>query len=128
MHQNLENSSSTLADRRAEANGYLIKLMFARMDAVAMALAVGAVCALCLCLATAILLFKGAAPGMPIGGNLSALGTFLPGYEISWWGAAIGGLYGLFFGSVIGFLLSFFWNLVHVVFIGVAVLRGNWLD
>jgi hypothetical protein len=128
MLQNPEESAPTLADRRAEANGYLLRMMFARMDAVAMAVAMGVICAVCLFLATAVLLLKGAPPGVAVGGNLAALGIFLPGYEISWRGVVVGSLYGLAIGSVAGYLLSVFWNFMHVIFIGLAVLRGNWLD
>ncbi len=128
MFQNSDVIESNLADRRVEANRRLIRTVFARMDAVAMATAMGVTFAVGLFLATAILLLKGASPGMPVGGNLTALGTFLPGYEVSWWGAVLGSLYALAIGSIAGFFLSVLWNLTHVIFIGIAVLRGNWLD
>ena len=86
MFQKSDVIESNLADRRVEASRRLIMTLFARMDAVAMAIAMGVVFAVGLFLATAILLLKGVSPGMPVGGNLSALVTFLPGYEVSWWG------------------------------------------
>ena len=128
MFQKSDVIESNLADRRVEANRRLIMTLFARMDAVAMAIAMGVVFAAGLFLVTAILLLKGASPGMPVGGNLTALGTFLPGYEVSWWGAVLGSLYALVIGSIAGFLLSVLWNFTHVIFVGIAVLRGNWLD
>ena len=124
MFQNPDVIESNLADRRVE----LIRIVFARLDAVAMVTAMGVIFAVGLFLATAILLLKGAPPGVPVGGNLSALGTFLPGYEVSWWGTVLGSLYGFVIGSIAGFFLSVLWNFMHVVFIGIAVLKGNWLD
>ena len=128
MFQNPDVIESNLADKRVAASRRLIRTVFARMDAVAMAAAMGVTFAVGLFLATGILLLKGASPGMPVGGNLSALGTFLPGYEVNWWGAVLGSLYALAIGSIAGFFLSVLWNFMHVVFIGIAVLRGNWLD
>jgi hypothetical protein len=77
---------------------------------------------------TAVLLLEGAPPGVPIGPNLSALITFLPGYGMSWLGAVAGGLYGLVCGFGVGFLITIFWNLAHLLFVGAAVLRGDWLQ
>ncbi len=128
MFQKSDVIESNLADRRVEASRRLIMTLFARMDAVAMATAMGVIFAAGLFLATAILLLKGASPGVPVGGNLSTLGTFLPGYEVSWWGAVLGSLYAFVIGFIAGFLLSVLWNFTHVIFIGTAVLRGNWLD
>ena len=128
MFQNPDVIESNLADRRVEASLHLIRIVFARMHIVAMATAMGVTFAVGLFLATAILLLKGAPPGVPVGGNLSTLGTFLPGYEISWWGVVLGSLYGFVIGSIAGFLLSVFWNFMHVIFIGIAVLRANWLE
>ncbi len=128
MFQNNDVIESNLADKRVEASRRLIRAVFARMDPVAMATAMGVTFAVGLFLATAILLLKGAPPGVPVGGNLSALGTFLPGYEVGWWGAVLGSLYAFVIGSIAGFLLSVLWNFAHVIFIGIAVLRENWLD
>ena len=128
MIQNFDADDSNDRDGRAEANAVLVRVVFARIDGVAMATATGVVFTVGLFLATAILLLKGAPPGVPIGGNLSALGTFLPGYDISWPGVIVGSLYGFLIGAVAGFLLSVLWNFMHVIFIGIAVLRGNWLD
>ena len=102
--------------------------LFARLDNVAFGAAMGAVFGLGLFLVTAILLIQGAPPGVSIGPNLSALITFLPGYEMSWFGAAIGGFYGLVYGFGVGFLITVFWNLAHLLFVGSAVLRGDWLQ
>ena len=39
-----------------------------------------------------------------------------------------GGLYGLVCGFGVGFLITIFWNLAHLLFVGAAVLRGDWLQ
>lgn len=102
--------------------------LFARLDNVAFGAAMGAVFGLGLFIVTAVLLLQGAPPGVPIGPNLSALVTFLPGYGMSWIGAVIGGLYGVVYGFGVGFLITIFWNLSHLLFVGAAVLRGDWLQ
>jgi hypothetical protein len=71
----------------------------ARLDPVAMGVAMGAVGGLGLFLSTAILLVKG---GGVVGPNLSLLGQFLPDFSVTWTGAAIGlvevGLWGFLTG------------------------------
>lgn len=114
--------------RRADTQRIMLMALFARMDTVALALALGAVGALGLFLATAVLLLKGAPPGVPVGPNLAALTTFLPGYAVSWGGAFTGAFYGFLTGAAVGFILAVLWNFTHLLFIGVAVMRGNWLD
>ena len=128
MFQSPDVFEANSADKQTGANRYLVRALFARIDPVAMAIATGATFAVGLFLATAILLVKGAPPGVPIGGNLSALGIFLPGYQVSWWGVALGSFYGFVIGFVVGVFVSLFWNFAHIIFIGVAVLRGSWLD
>lgn len=77
----------------------LIRDAFARYDAVALGAAVGAVAGATLFLATALLLLRG---GANVGANLSLLGNYLFGFEMSWTGALAGllevGVYGFAFG------------------------------
>jgi hypothetical protein len=79
----------------------LIEEVFARLDPLALGVAVGWVNGLALLLATAILLLKG---GEHVGQTLSLLGNYLPGFEVTWAGAAIGcaevGLTGFALGYV----------------------------
>ena len=112
----------------ADINLRLLMAVFARMDTAAMALAIGAVGALGMFLATATLLLQGAPQGLPVGPHLSDLATLLPGYEVSWGGGIIGALYGFPVGAVVGFIFAVFWNFAHAIIIGVSVLKGNWLD
>jgi protoporphyrinogen oxidase len=65
----------------------LIEVVFARLDPLALGVAVGWVKGLILFLATAILLLKG---GEHVGHTLSLLKNYVPGFEVTWIGAAIG--------------------------------------
>jgi hypothetical protein len=121
---------AALAKRRSSAELSRLTLMalFARLDTVAMTVAMGVVFGLGLFAMTAILLLKGAAPGYPVGPNLVALSTFLPGYSVTWLGSLVGIGYGFLIGSVVGFVVAVLWNFTHLLFIGFAVSRGSWLD
>ena len=110
-----------------DVNRAVMMALFARLDNVAAAAALGTVFGLGLFIATAVLLLKGAPAGTSIGPNLSALITFLPGFGMNWLGAAAGAMYGFVLGTGIGCVIAFFWNLSHLLFVGTAVLRGDWL-
>ena len=81
--------------------------VFATYDSVALGTAVGLVAGVLIFLATAILLIKG---GDPIGPNLSLLGHYFLGYEISVTGAVLGlveaGLGGFGFGVVLASMIN----------------------
>jgi len=77
--------------------------VFARYDAVALGTAVGLVSGAIVMLATAVLLLRG---GDPLGPNLSLLGQYLLGFEVSWFGAIIGFLEAGAGGFVFGYLLA----------------------
>lgn len=99
---------------------------FARMDVVAMAVALGTVCAVGLFLLTATLLIKGAPPGIHIGTHLGLLGIYLPGYSISWGGSIVGAIYAWMVGALIGFVWAVMWNLTHYIYIVLVVVRAHW--
>jgi protoporphyrinogen oxidase len=65
----------------------VIEAAFARLDPLALGVAVGIVCGLGLFLATAVLLIKG---GPQAGPNLSLLRHYLLGFEVTWVGAVLG--------------------------------------
>lgn len=83
-----------LERRRREA----IRVSFTRLHVMAFGAGVGAVAGLGLATATAWLVAKGSAVD-DVGAHLSVLGNVLPGYAVTWPGAAIG----LFWGAVLGF-------------------------
>lgn len=65
----------------------VIQVAFARVDAVALGVAFGAVAGLGLFLATVFLLFKG---GPTVGPNLALLGQYFVGFRVTWVGALVG--------------------------------------
>jgi hypothetical protein len=110
---------------REEANSGDLTLMamFARMNTMAMAVAVAAVFASGLALATAVLLAQGAPPGVPVGANLSALGNIFPGYSVTWPGVLIGAFWAGLVGGLTGFFVATAWNFAHLVFLGFLALE-----
>lgn len=128
MSQSVEAIDAGRRRRRGDTQRILLMALFARMDTSAMAVATGVVGALVLFLATAVLVIKGAPPGMSVGPHLAALSTFLPGYSVSWVGGFVGAAYGFLVGAAAGFVLAVLWNFTHIVFIGLAVMKEGWLD
>jgi hypothetical protein len=86
-----------LERRRQEA----IRATFTRLDPVAFGAGLGATAAVALFTATAALLLKGS-PRDDVGAHLGVLGNLLPGYAVTWGGAAVGAVYGLLAGFVAG--------------------------
>ena len=101
----------------------IVRAAFARFDVVALAVAMGCVGALGLWAATAILLAKGAPPGVDVGPHIALLTNFLPGYRVSWPGSFVGLFYGFLIGMVLGCLIGAVWNIVHHIYLVLAVTR-----
>jgi protoporphyrinogen oxidase len=97
----------TVEEPLMEDEEELIKIVFARLDPVALGVAVGTVSGCILFIATAILLIKG---GPAVGPNLSLLGNFLFGFQVTWSGALVGFLEGGIGGFAIGYLGGSFRN------------------
>ena len=93
----------------------LLRGAFARYDPVALGVSLGAVMGLGLFLATAVLLFKG---GEPLGPNLSLVGAYFLGFEVSWTGALLGTLEAMLGGFVLGALMAKTINLLVGVYEG----------
>jgi hypothetical protein len=104
----------------------ILMAAFAKMDVVALAIAVGSIWAFLLLAATAALILKGAPEGHMIGQHLGLIGIYLPGYEVSWSGALIGAAYAWLLGAVLGFVLAMLWNLTHYLYITAIVVRSAW--
>lgn len=113
--------------RRADTSRVMLLALFARIDTLAMTLSAGAVIGLVMLLATVVLVLKGPQPNYPVGANLSALATFMPGYAVTWLGGLAGAVYGFIVGAAIGFVLAVLWNFTHLLFVGFATIKGNWL-
>lgn len=99
---------------------------FARMDVIALAVAVGCVCAIVLLFGTISLLLKGAPVGEHMGPHLGMLSVYLPGYSVSWSGSVVGAFYAGLIGVVMGFVWGILWNLTHYLYIILVVARANW--
>jgi hypothetical protein len=81
-----------------DADNLLLKA-FARLDPVALGLAVGVICGLGIFVASVALLVKG---GDPLGPRLALLGQYFIGYTVTPFGSLIGLVYGLALGFALG--------------------------
>ncbi|HEM47329.1 MAG TPA: hypothetical protein ENO23_09840, partial [Alphaproteobacteria bacterium] len=86
-----------------------IREVYARFDEVALGVALGTVGGLALLAGTVILLLKG---GEEIGPNLSLLGNYFLGYQVSWPGAVVGFLEASLGGFGLGWLMARMTNLI----------------
>jgi hypothetical protein len=102
----------------------IVRAAFARLDVVALAIAVGCVCALGLWAATAILLVKGAPPGVSVGPHLALLANYLPGYSVSWPGTVLGLVYGFVIGVALGAAVGAVWNVAHHIYLMLIITRN----
>lgn len=108
-----------------ECSRRIIVWTFARLDAVAFALASACVFAFALCALTLLLVVKGAPPGIPIGPHLGSLAAYFPGYSVSALGAFIGAMYAGLLGGALGLLLAMAWNLAHCLLLAFIRVRAT---
>lgn len=101
----------------------IARAAFARLDAIALAVAMGCVFALGLWFATVMLLMKDTAPGVAIGPHLALLANFFPGYRVSWIGSLLGGFYGFVIGCGFGVIVAVVWNVAHHIYFVIATTR-----
>ena len=99
---------------------------FARMDVLGLTAAMACLGASALFLLTAVLLLKGAPEGQHIGTHLNVLGNYFPGYHVTWPGSVAGAFYGAVTGALLGFAWSVLWNLSHLLYVAVVVVRAHW--
>ena len=104
-------------DKYKKAERAIILVAFARVNVFAFAIAFGVSLALMAFCATTALILQDFTLTTP---------SILPGYSITYWGAVIGALYFGLLGLILGFVLSLSWNLTHVVYITLIVIRANW--
>ena len=102
----------------------LLSAIFAKMDVLAMAVAMGVLFGIALFLATAILLLQEVPAGYPVGQHLSDLQSYLPGYSVSWAGSIIGLFEGFVIGAIAGFFLALLWNLAHYVSLASILIKS----
>lgn len=80
-----------------------------RVDGRAWGIALGLLCGLGLLIATNILVLKG---GPIVGPHLGLLGSYLPGYRVTFGGSLIGFGYGMLIGYCAGRLIGSVYNMV----------------
>jgi hypothetical protein len=111
-------NTKTAADDPTEA---AIAQAFAPLHKAAFGVAIGSTFGLVVTLLTAArLLLDGAGQT-----DLSLLGQFFAGYEQSWTGALIGGLWGFFTGFIAGWFFAFTRNLVLAIWLMVIRARAE---
>lgn len=108
-----------------ERSRRIIVWAFARLDAVAFALASACVFAFGLWALTLLIVVKGAAPGIPVGPHLGALAAYFPGYSVSASGACVGAVYAGLIGAALGLLLALTWNLAHALLLALIRVRAT---
>jgi len=113
---------------KSETDKAILMAAFARMDPVALAVALGSIWALMLFLATATLLLKGAPEGFQVGTHLGLIGIYLPGYDVTWSGGLLGAVYLWVIGAIAGFILAVLWNLTHYLYVIMIVVRSAWWE
>jgi len=106
---------------KTESTEQLLRRAFARLDAVAFGVAVGALCGVGLCAATMILALKG---GDDVGHYLRLLWQYFPGYHVTLPGAFIGLGYGFLAGFVAGWLLAFVRNAALWIYLLTVKMRA----
>ena len=95
---------------------------FARLDRIALGMAVGTLSGLLVFLATIFLLIKG---GEVVGPNLALLGQFFFGYTVTITGAFIGLVYGFVVGFVVGWLIALLRNSLVSAYLIALKTRAN---
>ncbi len=94
----------------------------AKLDAIALGIAVGTLFGATIFLATNILIFKG---GDVIGPNLALLSQFFVGYEVTPAGSVIGLVYGFIAGFLLGSLIAFLRNFIVGAYLNFLKLKGS---
>lgn len=100
----------------------LIVQSLARLDGLALGIALGTVFALMIFLATNILILKG---GEVVGPRLALLGQYFAGYEVSFTGSLIGVVYGFVSGFMLGWLIALLRNIVVAAYLHILKLRSS---
>ncbi len=122
VHPETHVTASTTRDVSSNRERLLITRAFARLDPVALGVAVGGVMGLGLFFMTALLLLQG---GQLVGLHLNRLGFFLIGYGVSWGGALVGLVWGMVLGFILGAIMAKLWNGYHKLFIAWVVARAR---
>jgi hypothetical protein len=109
------------ADQSLVSDDFLIGV-FARIDRLALGLAVGVVAGISLFAATAFLLLKG---GETIGPHLALLQQYIPGYSVSWKGSLVGCASGFVAGFAVGWSIAFLRNSMVAIYLYACAFRAR---
>ena len=121
MNSPLFRKRSSATSKLTTADRLIIKA-FAKLDKIALGIAIGSVTGLIVFAATAFLIIKG---GNSVGQNLSLLNQYFIGYSVTWGGSVIGLLYGFVSGFILGWLAAFLRNLFLTIYIRLVKLDAN---
>jgi ABC-type proline/glycine betaine transport system permease subunit len=94
---------------------------FARLDAVALGVAVGCWSGTVLLGATWLLALRNDSPAVPA---LALLANYLPGFTVTWQGGVLGLLYGFVIGLTLGWAFARLRNLAVRLYFGIAKLKA----
>lgn len=118
----LSQQSTTHFEQPVSPADQMIIQSLAKLDGVALGIAMGVLFGFAILFATNFLLYKG---GEVVGPNLSLLSQFFPGYEVSFAGSLVGLFYGLIAGFTAGWLIAFVRNFVLAVYMHLLKLKGS---
>ena len=121
---------ASLPNKRSRARGHteadkLILQAFAKLDGLALGVAVGTVFGLAILFATVFLILKG---GTPLGPNLQLLSQFFFGYSVTFKGSLVGFAYGFGYGFILGWIVASLRNLFLEVYLHIVEFRANMLS
>ena len=94
----------------------------AKLDGLALGIAVGLLFGLVIFLATIVLVMRG---GEVVGPNLGLLSNYFIGYEVTFAGSLIGFIYGFISGFILGGLIAFLRNSVIGIYLHMVKLRTS---
>ncbi len=100
---------SKISNSETAPSGESLQHSVARLKKREFALAVGLLLGTALFIATGVLIVTHV-PGKPLGPHLKLIGHFLPGYQITWGGGALGFVYLTVFGGGVAFCIAAFYN------------------
>lgn len=113
-------SSANSNEKIAELESEQIVQSLAKIDSLALGVALGTVFAVGIFLVTNLLILKG---GEKIGPNLALLGQFFPGYNVTFGGSLLGLLYGFVSGFALGWLIAVIRNIIIKIYLQIINVR-----
>ena len=113
-------SSANSNEKIAELESEQIVQSLAKVDSLALGMALGTVFAVGIFLVTNLLILKG---GEKIGPNLALLGQFFPGYNVTFGGSLLGLLYGFVSGFALGWLIAVIRNIIIKIYLQIINLK-----